>query len=599
MTTILIALASFFGFIVAYHTYGRWLARKIFSLNPADPTPSHTLADGRDYVATKPAVLFGHHFSSIAGTGPIVGPAIAVLWGWVPALLWVVFGSIFVGAVHDFGSLVVSMRHRGQSIGDVSGKMISTRCRLLFLSILYFTLTLVVAVFGLVIATLFSIYPESVLSVWIAMPLAVCVGLMIYKTKLPLFFPSIIALSILYITVYFGVYYLPLKLDFPLFPGPGASFLDSLHSSVGFWTVLLLVYCFLASVLPVWLLLQPRDYISSLQLYVALVALMGGLFVAAPAIVAPAVAGAETGAPPLMPFLFITIACGAVSGFHAVVSSGTSSKQINRESDAHFIGYGSMLVEAVLAILVIFSCVAGVGMLVKVNGGSLTGQEAFMHYYGVGFDKMSLAHTIAVFVEGAGNLIASLGIPRELACGVVAVMIAGFAMTTIDTSTRLHRYVIQEIGGAVKLNALRNKYVATLVAVGSAAVLAFMPGPQGPGSGGLLLWPLFGATNQLLAGLALMVVIFYLRWTKKPVFFAVLPLVLMLVMPAWAIVLQLLGFLEKQNYLLVGFSIAILLLQAWMVIEAITAWRSVPERSAADTAKVAAAKLDGETACQA
>jgi len=433
--------------------------------------------------------------------------------------------------------------------------------------------------------------------VWIAMPLAVCVGLMIYKTKLPLFFPSIIALSILYITIYFGVYYLPLKLDFPLFPGPGASFYDSLHSSVGFWTVLLLVYCFIASVLPVWLLLQPRDYISSLQLYVALVALMGGLFVAAPPIVAPAIAGAGTGAPPLMPFLFITIACGAVSGFHAVVSSGTSSKQINRESDAHFIGYGSMLVEAVLAILVIFSCVAGVGMLVKVNGGSLTGQEAFMHYYGVGFDKMSLAHTIAVFVEGAGNLIASLGIPRELACGVVAVMIAGFAMTTIDTSTRLHRYVIQEIGGAVKLNALRNKYVATLVAVGSAAVLAFMPGPQGPGSGGLLLWPLFGATNQLLAGLALMVVIFYLRWTKKPVFFAVLPLVLMLVMPAWAIVLQLLGFLEKQNYLLVGFSIAILLLQAWMVIEAITAWRSVPERSAADTVKVAAANLDGGRAC--
>jgi len=594
MTTIIIALASFFGFIVAYHTYGRWLARKIFSLNPADPTPSHTLADGKDYVATKPAVLFGHHFSSIAGTGPIVGPAIAVLWGWVPALLWVVFGSIFVGAVHDFGALVVSMRHRGQSIGDVSGKMISTRCRLLFLSILYFTLTLVVAVFGLVIATLFSIYPESVLSVWIAMPLAVCVGLMIYKTKLPLFFPSIIALSILYITIYFGVYYLPLKLDFPLFPGPGASFYDSLHSSVGFWTVLLLVYCFIASVLPVWLLLQPRDYISSLQLYVALVALMGGLFVAAPPIVAPAIAGAGTGAPPLMPFLFITIACGAVSGFHAVVSSGTSSKQINRESDAHFIGYGSMLVEAVLAILVIFSCVAGIGMLVKADGGALTGASAFLHYYGVGWDKMSLAHTIAVFVEGAGNLIASLGIPRDLACGVVAVMIAGFAMTTIDTSTRLHRYVIQEIGSAVKVNALRNKYIATLVAVGSAAVLAFMPGPQGPGSGGLLLWPLFGATNQLLAGLALMVVIFYLRWIKKSVFFAVIPLVLMLVMPAWAIVLQLLDFLEKQNYLLVGFSIAILLLQVWMVIEAIAAWRSVPERSAA-----AAAKPDGETACQA
>ncbi|MFA7691831.1 MAG: carbon starvation protein A [Candidatus Hydrogenedentes bacterium] len=589
MTTILIAVASFFGFIVAYHSYGRWLARKIFSLNPVTPTPSHTLADGKDYVATKPAVLFGHHFSSIAGTGPIVGPAIAVLWGWLPALLWVVFGSIFVGAVHDFGTLVVSIRHRGQSIGDVSGKMVSKRCRLLFLSILFFTLTLVVAVFGLVIATLFSIYPESVFSVWFAMPLAVVIGLLIYKTKLPLAIPSIIALFLLYFTVYLGVYHLPLSLPFPLFPGEGASLMESLHSSVGFWTVFILLYCFIASVLPVWLLLQPRDYISALQLYVALGALMAGLFVAAPPIVTKVVGSAGAGAPPIMPFLFITIACGAVSGFHSVVSSGTSSKQIDRESDAHFIGYGSMLVEAMLAILVIFSCVAGIGMLVKVDGETLTGSAAFLHYYGVGWDKMSLAQTIAVFVQGAGNLIASLGIPRELACGVVAVMIAGFAMTSIDTSTRLNRYVIQEIGSAVNVKALGNKYVATLVAVGTAAVLAFMPGPQGPGSGGLLLWPLFGATNQLLAGLALMVVIFYLRWVKKPVFFAVLPLILMLVMPAWAIVLQLADFWAKQNYLLVGFSIAILLLQIWMLIEAVIAWRTVPQRAAAEAQSMDAA----------
>ncbi|HOM48846.1 MAG TPA: carbon starvation CstA family protein, partial [Candidatus Hydrogenedentes bacterium] len=201
MMTLLIAIGSFVGFLVAYHTYGRWLARKIFALNPDAATPSHTLADGKDYVATRPAVLFGHHFSSIAGTGPIVGPAIAVLWGWLPALLWVLLGSIFVGAVHDLGSLVVSMRHKGQSIGDVSGKLISFRCRLLFLSILFFALTLVVAVFGLIIATLFSIYPGSVFSVWFAMPLAVCVGVLIYKMKMPLFFPSAVALSLLYLTV--------------------------------------------------------------------------------------------------------------------------------------------------------------------------------------------------------------------------------------------------------------------------------------------------------------------------------------------------------------------------------------------------------------
>jgi len=306
---------------------------------------------------------------------------------------------------------------------------------------------------------------------------------------MPLFFPSAVALSLLYLTVYAGVYYLPLKLDMPLFAGEGTSFFQSLHSSVGLWTVLILCYCFLASVLPVWLLLQPRDYISSLQLYVALFALVAGLIIAAPPIVAPALGSVGEGMPPLMPFLFITIACGAVSGFHSVVSSGTSSKQIDNERDAQFIGYGSMLVEAVLAVLVILSCVAGVGMLIHTDSGTLTGQAAFSHYYGVGWDKMTLAHTIAVFVEGAGNLISSLGIPRDLACGVVAVMIAGFAMTTIDTTTRLNRYVIQEMGNAVQVKTLNNKFVATLVAVGASAVLAFLPGPQGPGSGGFFYGP--------------------------------------------------------------------------------------------------------------
>ena len=274
MTTIVIALGAFVGYIVAYNTYGRWLSKKIFSLNAETATPSHSLEDGKDFVPTKRTVLFGHHFTSIAGTGPIVGPAIAVFWGWLPALLWVVLGSIFVGAVHDFGALVVSMRHKGHSIGDISGLMISRRTRLLFLTILFFTLTIIIAVFGLVIATIFSIYPESVLSVWTAMPLAVIVGILIYRKKVPLFLPSLLALLILYATVYLGVYYFPVNLNLPLFPGEGASLLDSLGSSVVLWTIFLLIYCFVASVLPVWLLLQPRDYINSLQLYVALTVLI-------------------------------------------------------------------------------------------------------------------------------------------------------------------------------------------------------------------------------------------------------------------------------------------------------------------------------------
>lgn len=595
MATLAVATASFLGYIIAYHTYGRWLARKIFCLDPNTPTPAQALGDGKDYVATKPAVLFGHHFTSIAGTGPIVGPAIAVFWGWLPALLWVVLGSIFVGAVHDFGALVVSMRHNGHSIGDISGLLISRRTRLLFLTILFLTLTIIIAVFGLVIATIFSIYPESVLSVWVAMPMAILVGILIYRTKLPLFLPSVLALFVLYGSVYVGVRYFPVKLGLPLFAGEGSSLLASLGSSVVVWTLLLLVYCFAASVLPVWLLLQPRDYINSLQLYVALIALIVGLFFAAPPIVAPAISSGGTDAPPLMPFLFITIACGAVSGFHSLVSSGTSSKQIAHENDALFIGYGSMLVESLLAVLVILSCAAGVGMLAFEGGKELVGQAAFQHFYGVGWQKMQLANTIGVFVEGGGNLITALGIPRAIATGTIAVMVSCFAATTIDTSTRLQRYVIQEIGGAIGIRILGNKYVATAVAVICAGILAFMPGPKGPGSGGLLLWPLFGATNQLLAGLAMLVVIFYLRFHQRPIFFIVIPLIMMLVLPSWAIVYQLQDFWNQKNFLLVGFGVFILLLQAWMLLEAFAAWRgtSLKKSSLPTTPK----PLDGGRSC--
>lgn len=581
MATAAIAIGCFVGYIVAYNTYGRWLARKIFALQPDAPTPSHTLQDGRDYVPTNRMVLFGHHFTSIAGTGPIVGPAIAVFWGWLPALLWVLLGSIFVGAVHDFGALVVSMRHRGQTIGDISGQMISKRTRLLFLSVLFFTLTIIIAVFGLVIATIFSIYPQTVLSVWTAMPLAVVVGLVIHKRDGHLLITSASALFILYFTVYLGVRYLPFDLGLPLFPGADASYLDSLGSSVVLWTLLLLVYCFTASILPVWLLLQPRDYINSLQLYVALAALAVGLFVAAPAIVAPAYTAHPAGAPPIMPFLFITIACGAVSGFHSLVSSGTSSKQIDRETDAQYIGYGSMLVESLLALLVILSCAAGIGIYLSVNGARLSGQDAFMHYYGREWSEMSLAHTVGVFVEGGGNLINALGVPRDIAVGIIAVMVSCFAATTIDTSTRLQRYVIQEMGAATGIKALGNRYIATAAAVICAGVLALMRGPAGPGSGGLLLWPLFGATNQLLAGLAFLVIIFYLRHTNKPVFFVVIPLLMMLILPAWAIIYQLIQWRAAGNYLLFGFGAFILALQAWMIVEALMAWQNARPASGA------------------
>ena len=581
MSTLLVALGSFIGFIVAYFTYGRWLARRIFVLDPDAPVPSRQLRDDVDFVPTHKQVIFGHHFTSIAGTGPIVGPAIAVFWGWLPALLWVVFGSIFIGAVHDFGALVVSLRNRGQTVGEIAGRLIAPRTRVLFLLILFFTLTVVLAIFGLVIASIFNLYPESVLSVWVAMPIALAVGFWVYRRGGRLLWPSLCALALLYTAVYVGVYYVPVTLP--------------VSNPVVVWTLLLMVYCFCASVLPVWMLLQPRDYINSHQLLIAMALLIAGVFVAALtgqadlAASAPAIAQqVPAGAPPIWPFLFITVACGAVSGFHCLVSSGTSSKQVACETDAQYVAYGSMLLEGALAVLVILACCAGVGMgqLERQADGSyatvLSGREAWNARYDANgnWTDFGLGDKVSAFVDGGANFIATLGVPVELGIGIIAVLVACFAATTLDTATRLQRYVIQELAGTGPLRPLRNKYAATALAVVLGAAVAMIPAPgKGPGTGGLILWPLFGASNQLLAGLAFMVTAFYLWRRNKPVWFIVPPMLLMIGLPAWALLWKMFnpatGWYAAGNYLLLGISLIVLLLQVWMVIEGALIWPRV------------------------
>ena len=577
MSTFLLAIGSFLGFIVAYHTYGRWLARKIFGLDRNAIVPSQQLRDDVDFIPTKKEVIFGHHFTSIAGTGPIVGPAIAVFWGWLPALLWVVLGSIFIGAVHDFGALVVSLRNRGQTVGEIAGRLINPRVRVLFLLILFAALTVVLAIFGLVIAVIFARYPAAVLSVWIEIPIAIAIGYWVYHKGGRLLIPSIMALIILYVGIYLGVYgeftlgqqtYL-----FQLAPFAG--------NAVVIWTVILMGYCFVASIMPVWTLLQPRDYINSHQLLVALALLVGGLFVAcltgqADISSAPAIAATPpVGAPPIWPFLFITIACGAISGFHCLVSSGTSSKQVESEVDAQYIGYGAMLLEGALAVIVILACCAGVGMGVPgEDGGILQAQDAWNSRYGGAWGEFRLPQKVGAFVDGGANFISSLGIALPLATGIVAVLVASFAATTLDTATRLQRYVVQELGTTLKIKPLQGKYAATGLAVVLGGSMAMIPGPTGKiGTGGLLLWPLFGATNQLLAGLAFMVIVFYLWRRNKPIVFAVLPMVVMLILPGWALAWQLFnsdsGWLvaQEKNFLLGSIGIGTLCLQVWMVVE--------------------------------
>ena len=602
MTPLFIALGSLVLYIIAYHTYGRWLARKIFKLDPNAPMPSVALNDDKDYVPTNKSVLFGHHFTSIAGTGPIVGPAIAVIWGWLPALLWVLFGSILFGAVHDFGSLVVSMRNRGQTVGDIAGRVLTPRVRLLFLLILFMALTIVLAIFGLVIAVVFRMYPAAIFPCLVQIPLAMGIGVWLHRQGVHLLIPSLLTLALMYISVAYG----------------NVGWLGEFNAALKVWplttwVIVLLVYSYVASVLPVWMLLQPRDFINSLQLLSALALVVIGLVAAAMLggapvadvrppleLAAPAYNASAPGAPLLFPFLFITIACGAVSGFHCLVSSGTSSKQLKCETDAQLIGYGSMLTEGFLAVIVILACVAGLGLGVSgADGTILLGHEAWASRYG-DWRSLGLSQNVGAFVDGSANFLTALGLSSGFSIALMGVLVASFAATTLDTACRLQRYVIQELAGTLikhrpvtapkpgiplttnPLTWLTNKHGATIFAIVLAGAMAYTPSGPGkdPGTGGLLLWPLFGATNQLLGGLAFLVITFWMWRRRLPIWFVVIPTIFMLILPCWAMLHQLFveavgsdqGWIAMKSWHLVLIAFATIALEIWMILEAFAAW---------------------------
>lgn len=561
MNSLVIATIIFAGYIIAYHTYGKYLAKKIFKINPHAVCPSEELRDDVDFVPTHKHVLFGHHFASIAGLGPIVGPAIAIIWGWVPALIWVFFGSIFMGAVHDFGSLVVSMRAKGRSIGEMAADIINSRVRTLFLLIIFFEIWIVIAVFALIIAILFTMYPQAVLPVWLEIPIAIYLGYLIYKKGKNHIALGIAAVVIMYITVVLGAY-LPLKM-------PALFGLNPL----AIWIVILLIYAYIASILPVQTLLQPRDYINSHQLLIAMILLSLGVLIAHPEIVAPAINITPKGAPPIWPFLFVIIACGAISGFHSLVSSGTSSKQCDKEKSSIFIGYGGMLMEGALCVLVIIAVSAGLGMgLTTKDGQILKGIEAFSYHYSSWAAASGLTAKLGAFVTGSANMIETIGIPAKITIAIMGVFLVSFAATTMDTATRIQRYAITELANAWNIKPLRNKHNATLVAVVSAFILAFY---NGSGKGALTLWPLFGAVNQLLAGLALLVITIYLSRQKVNVLYTAIPMVFMIFMTGWAMIINLRDFYAAYNWLLFSIGLAVFALEIWMIVESVLVMRDV------------------------
>ena len=565
MNSVILLLLCSVGYVIAYHTYGKFLSRKIFGLCAKNITPANKLTDDIDYVPTKSSVVFGHHYASIAGTGPIVGPAIAVIWGWVPALIWIFVGSIFMGAVHDFGVLAVSLRNNGESIGEISKQVINGRVRFLFLLVIFFTLLIVVSIFSLVMAVLFNMFPQSVIPIWTQIPISVWLGYYLKKGGKYGWLFSLIAVVLMYISIFAGSCF---PLQMPVIFG-----IQPLTT----WTIILLAYAYIASVLPVWKLLQPRDYINAYQLIIGIGLLFVGTIVARAPMVAPMVSLSPEGAPPIVPFLFVTVACGAISGFHSIVSSGTTAKQLNSEKDALFIGYGAMLTEGIMAVLVLISVSAGLGLMLKTSEGTvLTGVSAWSHYYSNWAAVQGLGTKVGAFVKGSANLLSSIGLPLTLSTTLMGVFVASFAGTTLDTATRVQRYIINEVGRSVNLRFLKNRYTATFIAVLSAGALALS---QGGGKGGLILWPLFGTSNQLLAGLALLTVTVYLLHKKVNCIYTYIPMLIIIFFTALAMGYNIIDFFNNRQWHLFFIGSVILLLELWMIIETVFVCKKIKKSS--------------------
>ncbi|MHC4563273.1 MAG: carbon starvation CstA family protein [Planctomycetota bacterium] len=540
MDALWIVIVTFVGYVVAYHTYGRLLAKKIFRLRPDAVTPAKALHDGVDFVPTRKGIIFGHHYASIAGTGPIVGPAIGIIWGWLPALVWVFVGSIVMGAVHDFGSLVVSLRNEGKSISEITARYINPRVRTIFFLIVFLALLIVIAIFGVVIAFVFSKYKQAVLPIWGQIPIAMLLGMLVYRWRADLTLATLVSVAAMYGLILVGQV-APLEITASAAATVGLT-------PTGLWVLILLVYVYFASTLPVTVLLQPRDYINAWQLFIAMALLVAGIaaatFSGGLPVVAPVYNPSPSGAPPIWPFLCITIACGAISGFHSLVASGTTAKQLRRETDALFVGYGSMLLEGALAVLVIVAVSAGIGLAYEANGETLTGAAAWDQHYASWTAAQGLGSKIDAFVTGSANMLAAVGIPAAVGVTFIGVFVASFAGTTLDTATRIQRYVFSELATSIRLPALANRWVATAIVVVAAGALAFTAGASGTGA--LTLWPMFGAVNQLLAALALLVVTIYLRRRGSWGFvLTLLPCLFMLAMTVWAMVSNEISFITK------------------------------------------------------
>lgn len=543
MQSVMIVILGIGGMTFGWFVYSKFIATKIYQLDPDFVTPAHEFNDGVDYHPTNKYVLWGHHFTSVAGAAPIVGPAIAVYWGWVPAVLWVTIGTVFFAGVHDFGALWASARHQGKSIGALSEEIIGKRTRALFMVVVFLVLLMVNAVFGVVIAGAFVKTPGAVFPAWSAIVVALIIGQLLHrKWKLGLL--SVVGVAALYGSILVGSN-LPIQLPDALF---------GLTANAN-WIVILFIYAAIASMLPVWALLQPRDYINGMQLVVGLVLLYGAVLLSLPDISAPAFnSQMAENAPSLVPLLFVTIACGAVSGFHGIVASGTSSKQLDKETDARFVGYLGAVGEGSLALITI----------VAVSGVALAATPEIWHKI---YEQYGTAGA-GTFIQGGAQMITNgWGLPFGISQTLLATMVVLFAGTTMDSGVRLQRYIIQEWGDIYNIPLFKNGVLATLVAVTCCLLLAFGAGGAS-GSGGLVIWPLFGSTNQILAGLTLLVISVMLMKYGRPARYTMLPMIFVLVTSSWAALIKLKEFYDIENWLLFTIDLIVVITTVLVILEA-------------------------------
>jgi len=513
MSGVMLMLVSFLLFLLAYIFYGGWLAKQ-WGIDPQAKTPAHELYDGIDYVPAKAPVLLGHHFASIAGAGPINGPILAAVFGWLPVTLWIVIGNIFIGSVHDFGSLVASIRHKGLSIGGIIDANVGRAAKRLFLLFSWLTLVLIIAAFANIVADTFVSTPEAATASLLFIPLAMVFGFAIYRRNAPLIVSTVVGVALLALCIWLGVVF-PLKL------------------SKQAWLIILSLYIVVAAILPVWMLLQPRDYLNSFLLYAMILGGFIGVLLYHPRIAMPAVTAFKHPTQGyLFPMLFITIACGAISGFHSLVASGTTAKQIDKEGDAKVIGYGGMLIEGALAILATLTAVY------------LTSD---------GYAELLKGGPVNVFSTGLATFMTSFGVDATMGKTFTALAVSAFALTTLDTAGRLGRFAFQEFfqetsateSSTSGTSILSNRYVASVITIGVSIYLAFT-------SWGLI-WPMFGSANQLLAGVAFLAVAAWLANKGMNNKMLIAPMIFMFVVTLTALVFLIKSNIAKGNYILVFF----------------------------------------------